>query len=255
MTTPPAPPADVFAGIALLESTLPTPAENLALDEAFLNQAEDAARRGKPVRELLRLWESPVPFVVVGSTGRLADEVHLEECRRRGVAVLRRASGGGTVLMGPGCLCFSLILDLETRPELCEIHDSYRAILGRITGCLAVEGLGQRGISDLAVGEHKVSGNAQRRKRGTLLHHGTLLYDFDLAAVAALLKDPARQPGYRAHRPHGDFVANLALPVAEIRRRLARCWNASGPRPPLEIPALGPLLEEKYANPGWIERF
>jgi lipoate---protein ligase len=255
MTTTSPQPGEARASIDLLDLTLPTPAENLALDEALLNEAEDAARHGENAGELLRLWESPVPFVVLGSTGRVAEEVHREACRRSGVAVLRRSSGGGTVLMGPGCLCFSLILDLEARPDLREIHASYRAILGRIARCLAVEGLAHRGISDLALAGHKVSGNAQRRKSATLLHHGSLLYDFDLGAIAALLKDPARQPDYRAGRTHAGFVANFALPAEQIRRRLAECWNASEPRVPRTLPGLGPLLQEKYANPSWIERF
>jgi lipoate-protein ligase A len=241
--------------LALLDLTLPTPEDNLALDEALLNEAEEAARRGSAGRELLRFWESPSLFVVLGSTGRLAEEIHKQACLRSGTPVLRRSSGGGTVLMGPGCLCFSLILDLEKRPELRDIHASYRAILNRIAGCLAVEGLAHRGISDLALNGRKVSGNAQRRKRATLLHHGAILYNFDLQAITVLLQHPLRQPGYRAQRAHADFLANLTLPAGEIRQRLARCWGAEKPPWPREIPDVAPLLREKYANPSWVERF
>jgi lipoate-protein ligase A len=255
MTTAPSPPAKPTpAGIAMLDLTLPTPQENLALDEALLNEAEQTAGRGEPGSELLRFWESPVVFVVLGSTGRLVEEIRLAACSRGGIDILRRSSGGGTVLMGPGCLCFSLILDLQARPELRDIHASYRAILGRLAACLGVEGLAHRGISDLALHGRKVAGNAQRRKRGVLLHHGAILYNFDLPAIAALLKEPARQPDYRAGRPHAEFVANLALPAGEIKRRLASCWNAA-PRPARILPDLEPLLREKYANPRWIERF
>jgi lipoate-protein ligase A len=256
MTTTPSPPTKPSAaGIELLDLTLSTPGENLALDEALLNRAEDASRRGEPAGELLRFWESSVPFVVLGSAGRLAEEVHQEARLRAGVAILRRSSGGGTVLLGPGCLCFSLILDLEKRPELRDIHASYRAILSRLAACLAVEGLAHRGISDLALGGRKVSGNAQRRKRATLLHHGAILHDFDLPAISLLLKDPYRQPDYRAGRPHGDFIANLDLPAEEIKQRLARCWNATKAPTRPNLPDLAPLLRQKYANPRWIERF
>ena len=81
-----------------LDLTLPTPAENLALDEALLLEAE--AGRGE---ELLRVWEWPTFAVVLGSGCRLGAEVNEAACRSDHVPILRRASGGGTVLLGAGC--------------------------------------------------------------------------------------------------------------------------------------------------------
>jgi lipoate-protein ligase A len=252
-TSPPAPPPPAI--LDLLDATLPTPAENLALDEALLNEAEQRIRRGEDGAEVLRLWESPAPFVTMGSTGRLAEEVHLERCHSGGIPVLRRSSGGGTVLAGPGCLCYSLILSLDQRPELRDIHGSYRAILTRIAEGLAVAGLAHQGISDLAIEGRKISGNAQRRKSRSLLHHGTILYDSDLQGMEQFLKAPPRQPEYRAGRSHSEFTVNLGLAAEEIRLRLARCWNARETGSPRQLPDLTALLAEKYANPRWIERF
>jgi lipoate-protein ligase A len=70
-----------------------------------------------------------------------------------------------------------------------------------------------------------------------------------------LLGDPPRQPDYRAGRAHGEFTTNLKLSAAEIKLRLARCWNASTPGSVSELPDLSPLLREKYGNRQWIERF
>src|SRR5205823_1074606 len=88
-----------------LDLTLPTLADNLALDEALLLEAE-AGRAG----EVLRLWEYPRPAVVLGAGCRIAEEVDVAACRADDVPIARRASGGGTVLLGSGCLCFSLVL-------------------------------------------------------------------------------------------------------------------------------------------------
>src|SRR5262245_40400973 len=96
-----------------LDVTLPTLAENLALDEALLLEAE-AGHGG----ETLRLWEWPHPAVILGAGCRLADEVDEEACRRDGVPILRRSSGGGTVLLGAGCLLYSLVLAYDRSPEL-----------------------------------------------------------------------------------------------------------------------------------------
>src|SRR5262245_15044120 len=80
----------VPSGLRLLDLTLPSPAENLALDEALLAAAEERLGRGEPAAscEVLRLWESPVPFVVLGVACRLADDVDEEACARRGVPIL-----------------------------------------------------------------------------------------------------------------------------------------------------------------------
>lgn len=231
----------------LLDLTLPTPAENLALDEALLRECAETGE------EFLRFWESPSPFVVLGVSGKLRREVRTEACARDGVPVLRRSSGGGTVLQGPGCLDYALVLSLRSRPELADLKKSYAWILERVRDALNVPDLRVRGTSDLATGETKVSGSAQKRTAGALLHHGTILYAFDLGAVERWLEEPERQPEYRRRRPHRAFLGNLALPPAEIRRRIAEAWGAV-PRP-WSAPDLRALVAEKFANPAWTERF
>src|SRR5262245_60238298 len=110
-----------------LDLTLPTLAENLALDEALLLERE-AGVDG----EVLRLWEWPYPAVVLGAGCRLAEDIHETACQADGVEIQRRSSGGGTVLLGRGCLLFSLVLAYSRSPPLSEIRPSYAWILGRI---------------------------------------------------------------------------------------------------------------------------
>src|SRR5262249_17278286 len=130
-----------------LDLTLPTPAENLALDEALLLAAE--AGRGA---ECLRVWEWPAFAVVLGSGCQLGAEVNEAACRADGVPILRRASGGGTVLLGAGCLCFSLVLTYKRSPALHEIRPSYAYILTRLRDVLSdiLPGVELAGTSDLA---------------------------------------------------------------------------------------------------------
>src|SRR5687768_10885381 len=108
----------------LLDRTLGTAAENLALDEALLLQAESG-----DAGEVLRLWEWPELAIVLGSGCKLHDDVEADACRADGVPVLRRSSGGGTVLLGRGCLCFSLVLAFDRDPTLTEVRSSYAYIL------------------------------------------------------------------------------------------------------------------------------
>jgi lipoate-protein ligase A len=234
----------------LLSRTMPILDDNLALDEALLLEAED----GK-AGEVLRLWEWPLPAVVLGAAGRLAEDVDEAACRGESVPILRRASGGGTVLLGSGCLIFSLVLAYERSAALTEIVPSYRFILGRIRDALAdvVPGVEVVGTSDLAAGGRKFSGNSQQRKRSHLLHHGTLLYRFDAAAVGRYLRSPARQPAYRQGRSHEDFLMNLPLNREELERRLCSAWEAEGET---SWPAgrVRQLTADKYTRPEWIRR-
>ena len=171
--------------------------------------------------ERLLVWESARPAVVLPRRGDAAPWVHLGTCVARGIPLLRRESGGGAVVVGPGCLNVALVLSLDRRPWLADVGCSYDWLLGRVAGVLAVDGIAVR-ASDLALGERKFAGHAQRRVRGALLHHGVLLYDFDLALVDALLPEPPRRPAWRRDRTHREFLTNAPLARAEIVRRLAR---------------------------------
>jgi lipoate-protein ligase A len=233
-----------------LDHTLSSPAENLALDEALLIAAEEGTGG-----ELLRLWESPVLAVVVGSGGSVPIDVNLAACAADGVPVLRRASGGGTVLLGPGCLCFSLVLGYDHAPGLNEIPASNRYILARIVNALnPTVSARLEGTSDLALGGVKFSGNAQQRKRRFFLHHGTLLCGFTLAPITKYLNPPERQPEYRRNRPHEEFVTNLPITVEEARRLLVAEWRPEGEYTPLPLDKVRELVAEKYSRDEWNRR-
>jgi lipoate-protein ligase A len=234
-----------------LDMTLPSMAENLALDEALLLAAESGDSS-----EVLRVWEWPAPAVVLGSGCRLADDVDEAACAADEVPILRRSSGGGTVLLDRGCLLYTLVLHYERDPALGDIRPSYRFILGRIGQALAA-GTGaieQAGISDLALAGRKLSGNAQQRKRSFLLHHGTLLYDFDLSQVPRYLREPPRQPEYRAGRAHLAFLRNLPLDGVEVKQRLRSAWGADTPLCAWPMAEVQQLTAEKYTKSEWIKR-
>jgi len=237
--------------IGLLDLTLRTPEENLALDEALLAAAEGGAGPASE-REMLRFWESPEPFVVLGVSEKIAG-VKLDACEAAGVPVLRRSSGGGTVVQGPGCLNFALVLALEARPSLRDVTRSYAEVLRRTAGALGPE-VEAAGTSDLALGGMKVSGNSQKRTRGWLLHHGTILLGFDVALIERYLEEPAKQPAYREGRGHGAFVKNLDLPVEDAKRRIAAAWGATPALAP-PVPDLSALIAERHGNPEWTRRF
>ena len=149
--------------------------------------------------------------------------------RRTACRVLRRFSGGGAVVLG------SRLSELRRRAVACFVAGAG----GRRRQLSVHPGTNRRsawlsracsvaGQTDLALNGRKVSGNAQRRGRRALIHHGTLLYGFDPTLATRFLKEPARQPAYRAARRHADFIGNLPLSAETIQTRLEAAWRAFG---------------------------
>ena len=238
--------------IACLDLSLPTPAENLALDEALLDSAE-ADESG----EILRFWESPQLFVILGAGCRTKADVNLAECAARAIPVLRRCSGGGTVLQGTGCVNWVLVLRTDRDRALATINGAYAYVMQGMCRALLphLPGVGVHGISDLAIGGMKLGGTAQRRKRNHLLIHGTFLHGFDLELVSVCLHMPERQPEYRAGRPHDAFIRNAPLTPEEFRLALCAEWNAAGGAVPPPMERVRELVANKYATDGWTACF
>jgi lipoate-protein ligase A len=168
------------------------------------------------------IWESAKPIVVLGLGGRIEEQVNQPACAADNIEILRRSSGGGAVVLAPGCLAYTLLFSLEDHPHLRNVARSFHEILTPIAEALNAEIQGQ---SDLVYQGRKVSGNAQRRTATTLLHHGTLLYRFDPALAARYLLEPCRQPEYRRRRPHTEFLGNLPYSAEEIKQRLTVVYS------------------------------
>ncbi|MBX3177856.1 MAG: lipoate--protein ligase family protein [Candidatus Hydrogenedentes bacterium] len=237
-----------------IDYSSPDPATNLALEEALLEAVDQGLQP-----DTIRFWECPAPFVVLGTGQRLTAEVHEDRCLADGVPIMRRCTAGGCVLQGPGSLNFALFLTLANHPEAASLHGSYRYILDRVRAALKTLGIAaeRAGISDIAVQGRKISGNAQRRRRNAILHHGTLLYRPDLDAIDRYLREPQDRPDYRGARPHRDFIAPVPATPDALKAALAAAFEAGAPvdhPPPDALARAEALAREKYAQRDWIYR-
>jgi lipoate-protein ligase A len=230
-------------------------AKNLAYDEALLEVIE--ASDG-PVEEVLRVWEMPTYCVVLGRSSVAAQESISANCEKMNIPVLRRCSGGATILAGSGCLMYSVVLSLEDRPELSMIDGAHDFVMDRLLAATDECGITaqRKGICDLVFEHKKFSGNAMRLKRRSLLYHGTILYSMDIRLVDSLLGKPAREPEYRDGRSHGEFVGNVPISKGTLIRTLRTAfdanedWSDFPQRQLLEIKA-NQMLQQRYSLSEW----
>lgn len=155
----------------------------MAIDEAVSESVADGAS------PTIRFWRWKPSAVSIGYFQGIEDEVDLDACKESNVDVVRRRTGGGAVYHDfDGEITYSVIGPEEIFPK--GIRESYQLICGWVINGLSNIGIEAQfvPINDIVVGQKKISGNAQTRRDGVLLQHGTILYDVDVAKMFSLLK-------------------------------------------------------------------
>jgi lipoate-protein ligase A len=164
----------------------------LEVNDAFMNMAIDEAlgesvASGAPPTIRFYRWDPSA--VSIGYFQSLLEEVDVDECERLGVDIVRRRTGGGAVYHDfDGEITYSLVAPQELYGT--DILDSYRVICGHVIESLETLGLPAEfsPVNDVLVNGKKISGNAQTRRGGVLLQHGTLLFRVDPDIMFRLLR-------------------------------------------------------------------
>lgn len=226
-------------------------------DPAWHAALEEAALRNSSSRFLL-LWISP-PSLHVGKNQNLWAQVSPKEVFHDNIPVYRRLSGGGTVYHDPGNLNYSLISTGEPRIDFCK-H------LGTLLPFFEDRGISPeiRNRSDIFAGEKKFSGNAEYFSGGRILHHGTLLFDADLAAMQRYLTRSSDRYEDRAIDSNRSMTGNLKPLLKGLRNTMefaeALLADICEREPesrilenlPASLTAEARRLKPRFNDPNWI---
>ncbi len=236
---------------------------NLALDHSL---ALSVARRVRPA--CLRIWQWRERSVVMGSSQSLSNEIDYEEARRRGIAIRRRTSGGGTMYMDPAhALTYSLILPTKELDGL-SFEEAYAFCDSWVVEALC--GLGvpafYRPLNDVATVEGKIGGAAARRLAcGVTIHHATLSWKIDsesLLAVTRLFRKDLGGRGTRSAQKKVVCVRDYASVSREdvyeamltaLAARAEEGFRMASYRPD-ELLHARKLAAQKFDDPAWIGR-
>ena len=156
---------------------------------------------------------TPDRSVVLGISGKPHQLVDVRRALDDGVRVIKRFSGGGTVIVDRDTQFVTLVMNAAAVPDLAlfprQIMEWTGTLYGgRPHGVFADMPGWQLRENDYVIGERKVGGNAQSISKDRWLHHTSFLWDFREETMK-YLTNPAKQPRYRAKRSHSDFLAPL----------------------------------------------
>ena len=167
---------------------------NMAVDEAIMK-----ARTENRVPNTLRLYQWSPSAVSIGRFQTLADEIHVDNCRKHGVDIVRRISGGGAVYHDQeGELTYCIVAKLsDLGCKDLDMLSAYQKICSGLNEAVKILGAkaeyrppDPKRCPNLTISGKKISGNAQASKKGILLQHGTFLMDIDHTKMFTYLKVP-----------------------------------------------------------------
>ena len=240
------------------------PVMQMAMDQAL----NDAVAQGR-LPPTLRIWNWSAPAVILGRFQSLSREVHVERARSLGFTLVRRCTGGGTMVIQPDrAITYSLYLPLDF-VKGADLIDSYRICDYWLVRGLRMQGIqaGWQGMNDIASPRGKMGGAAQRRLPsgargpGGLLHHTTLSYSVDAELMAQVLNvDPEKfhDKAVTSVRSRVDpidrqtslFRQSLIDALLDTLPSLVEDLRISSPAPEVEQRART-LVRQRYGRGWW----
>jgi lipoate-protein ligase A len=234
--------------IRTLETGYNPAATNMAIDEALMETVGEVP--------ILRIYGWRPAAVSIGYFQSMNEEVNFAKCREIGVDVIRRLTGGGAVLHE-----FELTYSFISREYPKNIMESYRWICDAIV--MSINRLGFDAIfvplNDIVIGGKKVSGNAQTRRKGVLLQHGTILLGVDVNKMFSVLKVPSEKLRDKIIKDAKERVTSLAGTTFDDMATSLKTSFAAKFESKLITDALSPteisrtrwLTERKYSSKEW----
>lgn len=174
----------------LLDTGARSAAENMALDEVFLE-----LKAQERIPHTLRFLQFSRPSVLIGHHQSVEEEVRLDYCREKGIEINRRLTGGGALYWGKAELGWEIYISKKDPRIPSRIEDLYRKM-----GEASASGLQRLGLrayfrprNDVEVSGRKISGTGGTELSGAILFQGTLLVDFDVDEMLRALRIPTEK--------------------------------------------------------------
>jgi len=227
------------------------PQMNLAFEEYVFNQMDKG-------ESYFLLWQND-NAVIVGKHQNTIEEINQEYVRENDIKVVRRLSGGGAVYHDLGNLNFTFIVNDHGQEQF-----DFQTFTRPLVEALKTLGVNAEFNSrnDIAIDGKKFSGNSQYAKRGRILHHGTILFNSNLATIQSALKvknDKIESKGIKSVKSRVTNIATYldeGYTLDDFKTALLKAMFENDNLETItlleeEIQAIEQLKTEKYATWDW----
>ena len=226
----------------------------MALEEVCVDSVKEG---GQPI---IHFWKWERTAVTIGSFQVHEDEVYQSRCRKDGIPVIRRISGGGTMFHDVEQeFIFSVTAPIGELSN--DIPLSYRQILEPIRiGLEGIEIASEIEDNNLMVDGKKISGSSQRRTSKAILHHGTILYDVNPYRMLNYIKGDKVVPSGKGtcsnYRPVTCVREHASISLSEVYSNIRdsllegkiyerSTWTEE------ELMRAGELVGSRYSSDEW----
>ena len=155
------------------------------------------------------LWIPNKSYIVLGASNNAKDAVVEESTLRDNISVLKRRTGGQTVMLTSNNIIISAVITDESVMKPKEVFNRFNDLIIGAIGKNHTVKFSTRGISDIAMGEKKILGSSMYRGKEKLFYHAVLNFDEPSTTFQKYLKHPSNEPDYRKGRMHHEFVTSL----------------------------------------------
>ncbi|MBA0732225.1 hypothetical protein Gogos_016330, partial [Gossypium gossypioides] len=188
------------------------------------------------------------PTIVIGVSGKPAELLEIESVLDDQVPVIRRFTGGGTVIVDHGTVFVTFICNKEAVPNL---QPYPRPIMSWSSSLYSkvFQGIGDFHLreNDYVFGNHKFGGNAQSITKNRWIHHTSFLWDFNVQNMS-YLKHPKRAPAYRSARSHLDFICRMKdyMPRSTFMDKTVEATETQFSLRPIQLEAIRTCSEAEF---------
>lgn len=176
------------------------------------------------------LWIPDKSYIVLGASNNAKDAVVQETTLQDNISVLKRRTGGQTVMLTPNNLIISAVITDEQIMKPKDVFNRFNDLIIAAIAKNHTVKFSTRGISDIAMGEKKILGSSMYRGKGKLFYHAVLNFGEPSTTFQKYLTHPSNEPDYRKGRMHHEFVTSLqetgySESIFHLKKKLSESLN------------------------------